>query len=208
MDITVSSRNIELTSSLRSMAEEKIGRLTRFLDGIQRAEVHFYEEKNPRISEKDVCEVTIEGHGHHIRAKVAAGDPYAAVDGVVAKLEHQLHKVKTKMTARSHTKVWEVVGPGEIGSPDRLAPSEGSVEPAEEAAFAALDGFEDQRLSIVKVKSFSMAPITPDEAVEKMELLGHGFYFFSNISTGRSAVVYLRHDGSVGLIDEAAEVDG
>jgi putative sigma-54 modulation protein len=104
VDVSVSSRNIELTEALRSAAEEKVGRLSRFLDGMDRAQVHFFEERNPRIADKDVCEVTLEGHGYHVRAKVAAADPFAAIDAVVAKLEHQLHKLKTKLLSRNHPK--------------------------------------------------------------------------------------------------------
>ncbi len=206
MDITVSSRNIELTEALRSTAEEKIGRLSRFLEEIERAEVHFFEERNPRISEKDVCEVTVEGNGHHIRAKVAAGDPYAAIDGVVAKLEHQLHKVKTKLVAKSHSRRAKYAvtksDPLDISVliPDSSSDNEGAQD--------ILNGHhideEEKGSVIVKVKSFTMKPMTPEEAAEKMELLGHGFFFFSNALTGRAAVVYFRHDGDVGLIDEAS----
>lgn len=102
MDITVSARHMDISTALRAAAEDKIGRLSRFQDGIQRAEVHFSEERNPRISDKEVCEVTMDGGGHHLRCKVAAADPFAAIDLAVAKLEHQLHKLKTKTVLRSH----------------------------------------------------------------------------------------------------------
>ncbi len=203
MDITVSSRNIELTESLRSTTEEKIGRLSRFLDGIERAEVHFFEERNPRIAEKDICEATVEGQGHHLRAKVAAGDPYAAIDGVVAKLEHQLHKVKTKLVARAHARPRETILVGEPNLPDLSGEATDRFEALQDGSNHAGTHVEEQGSVIVKVKSFAMEPMTPDEAAEKMELLGHGFYFFSNAATGRAAVVYMRHDGTVGLIDEA-----
>ena len=67
MQVTVSRRHTEVPESLRVMTEEKIGRLARFVDGLDHAEVHFSEHKNPRITDKEVCEVTIEGHGHHVR---------------------------------------------------------------------------------------------------------------------------------------------
>ena len=71
MRVTVSSRHTEVSDSLRAAAVEKIGRLQRFLEGMDSAEVHFSEEKNRRIADREICEVTLAGHGHHIRCKVA-----------------------------------------------------------------------------------------------------------------------------------------
>ena len=104
MQVTVSARHTEVPENLRVMAEEKIGKLGRFVDGLEHAEVHFSEHKNPRIADKEVCEVTIEGHGHHVRCKVQAADGYQAIDKAYDKLEHQLHKLKTKLTRRHHGK--------------------------------------------------------------------------------------------------------
>ncbi len=189
MDVSVSSRNIELTEALREVTTDKIGRLDRFLDGMDRAEVHFFEERNPRIADKDVCEVTMDGHGHHVRAKVAAGDPFAAVDAAVNKLEQQLHKLKTKLVGRSHRRHAQPALPG----------GEAVVFPPEEAD----DDVNAEGFRIVKSKRFTMKPMTPEEAVLQMELLGHSFYFFSNAESGRAAVVYHRRAGDVGLIEEA-----
>jgi ribosomal subunit interface protein len=100
LEITVSARHTTLSPALRAAAEDKIGRLSRFLDGMDRAEVHFSEEHNPRISAKEVCEVTLEGHGHHVRCKVAAADGFAAVDLAVEKLEQQLYRLKSKLIPR------------------------------------------------------------------------------------------------------------
>lgn len=102
MEITLSARHMDISPALRAAAEDKIGRLSRFQDGLLRAEVHFSEERNPRISEKEVCEVTMDGGGHHLRCKVAAADPFVAIDLAVAKLEQQLYKLKTKQVLRSH----------------------------------------------------------------------------------------------------------
>ncbi|HEV2070917.1 MAG TPA: ribosome-associated translation inhibitor RaiA [Acidimicrobiales bacterium] len=199
MDVSVSSRNIELTEALRDMTTEKIGRLGRFLDGMERAEVHFFEERNPRIADKDVCEVTMDGHGHHVRAKVAAADPFAAVDAAVNKLEQQLHKLKTKLVGRSHPRRRD----------DQSFPPLTLVDLDSDVAYSpAVSREEDEDVGrdgyrIVKSKRFTMKPMTPEEAVMQMELLGHSFYFFSNAETGRAAVVYHRSAGDVGLIDEA-----
>lgn len=102
MDITVSARHIDISTALRAAAEDKIGRLSRFQDGMLRAEVHFSEERNPRIADKEVCEVTMEGGGRRVRCKVAAADPFAAIDRAVEKLEQQLYKLKIKHVLRTH----------------------------------------------------------------------------------------------------------
>ena len=97
MDVSISSRHTHVSSRLEDYTADKIGRLDRFVDGLDHAEVHFSEERNPRISDKEVLEVTLSGHGHHVRAKVAAPDPFSAVDLAVEKLERQLRKLKTKL---------------------------------------------------------------------------------------------------------------
>ncbi|MFL6205136.1 MAG: ribosome hibernation-promoting factor, HPF/YfiA family [Acidimicrobiales bacterium] len=100
LEITVSARHTDVSPALRAAAEDKIGRLSRLLGGMDRARVHFSEERNPRIAAKEVCEVTLEGRGHHLRCRAAAADGFAAVDLAVEKLQHQLHKAKTKLVPR------------------------------------------------------------------------------------------------------------
>jgi putative sigma-54 modulation protein len=182
MDVSIRGRNVELSDALRSAAQEKVTRLSRFIDGIDHVEIHFYEERNPRIAQRDVCEVTFKSHGHHLRAKAAATDPLAAVDGVVAKLEHQIEKLKGKLIGRSH--------PRRHGSVNSVAEQQSDEEE-----------IEPGQARIVKTKSFPIKPMTPEEAALQMDLLGHDFYFFTNADTERAAVVYRRNDGDVGLID-------
>jgi putative sigma-54 modulation protein len=189
LDIAIRSRNVEVSEALRSTVEEKVTRLTRFLDGMERADVVFSEERNPRISEKEVVEVTMHGHGHIVRAKAAATDTFAAVDRVVDKLEHRMEKLKGKLLSRSH--------PRRHGSVDFAAERNGDSEEAEEEQ--GLDGPRGAR--IVKTKQFAIKPMTPEEAALQMDLLGHDFFFFTNAETGRAAVVYRRADGDIGLID-------
>ena len=185
MEITVSSRHTEVSELLRESTVDKIGRLGRFLEGMDRAEVHFSEEHTRKAADKEVCEVTLVGHGHHVRCKVSAPDGFAAVDLAVEKLEHQLHKLKTKLLKRTHSN-------GKRANGNGLAPSEPGVEDAEAG-----------RRRIVKTKAFQIKPMTPEEAILQMDLMGHDFFFFTNADTERAAVVYRRDDGDVGLIDQA-----
>jgi len=199
MDIAIRSRNLEVTESLRSVVEHKLTKLNRFLDGMERAEVRFIEEKNPRIAEREVCEVTVHGHGHVVRARAAGQEPMVAVDRVVDKLEHQLVKLKSRLVGRSHPRHNGHHNNGlsseePAGPPRHVRPAPGAL------ALADIEEPEDGG-RIVRSKQFSIKPMTPEDAALQMDLLGHAFYFFTNSETDRPAVVYRRHDGHVGLID-------
>ena len=195
MEVTVSARHTEVPERLRLSAEEKIGKLGRFVEGMDRAEVHFSTHRNPRIAEPELCEVTLEGHGHFVRAKVSATDGYVAIDKAVAKLEHQLHKLKTKLQRQKKgTGRRPVTAPSDALVSDTLVLD----VPDDEAAVDEAPSVP----KIVKVKRFAPMGMTADEAAQRMDLLGHGFFFFTNLDTGRAAVVYRREDGDIGLIDE------
>lgn len=181
MEVTVRGRNVEITDRMRTAAQEKIGRLARHHDGWEQAEVHFFEERNPRISDREVCEATLRGRGRIIRAKAATTDSLASLDRVVDKLEHQIDKLKSRLISRTHPKRHQV----------------DSVPPEEDDAGQGEQGPP----RIVKTKQFDIKPMTPEEAALQMDVLGHDFYFFTNADTGVAAVVYRRNDGDVGLID-------
>lgn len=194
MEVTVSARHTDVPDRLRELAETKVGRLSRYVDGLERAEVHFSTHKNPRIAEPEMCEVTIEGRGHHIRAKVSAADGYTAIDRAVAKLEQQLHKLKTKLQRQRKG--------GRPGRKGDAAPDPSLVGELPVPQADTEEPPSDPLPKIVKVKRFAAVGMTADEAAQRMDLLGHGFFFFTNLDTGRAAVVYRRDDGDIGLIDE------
>jgi putative sigma-54 modulation protein len=186
MDIAIGGRKVEVSEPLRQTVTEKVSRLGRYVGGMERAEVLFSEERNPRISEREVCEVTMFGHGHIVRARAAAPDPFGALERVIDKLEHRVEKLKGKLIGRSHPRRR---GPVDFGA-DRVTDDEDDAESGQEG-----------RATIVKTKAFHIKPMTPEEAALEMELLGHDFFFFTNAETDKAAVVYRRNDGHVGLID-------
>ena len=181
MEVHISSRRTVVSNRLQDLTRSKLERLEKYVPGLERADVHFCEEQNPRIADKEICEITVEGHGHHVRTKVTAPDPYTAIDLAAGKLEHQLHKLKTKLHRHEHS-------------------GESSIR-VDEHAPSPIDEVDPNESKIVKKKQFAMEPMSPEDAVLQMELLGHDFFLFTNADTHRSAVVYLRDDGDVGLID-------
>ncbi len=94
MNVLVSSKNVEVPTSLVRNAEEKLSHLGRLLGGLERAEVRFVEEKNPRISQKDSCNLKVVSRNKVIRVHGVAHDPAAALDVVVNKAIHRLAKTK------------------------------------------------------------------------------------------------------------------
>ena len=114
---------------------------------------------------------------------MTAPDPYTAIDLATEKLEHQFHKLKSKLH-RHESNGENSIRVDEVPTIDGQAP------------------VVDENISkIVKKKQFRIDPMTAEEAVLQMELLGHDFFLFTNADTNGSAVVYLRDDGDVGLID-------
>ena len=195
MEISISSRHTDITPGLEQAVRTKIGQLDRYLDDLDTAEVHFDEARNPRIVDRETCEVTLTGHGHHLRCKVNAPDALTAVDLAEAKLERQIRKLRTKLQNR-HRGRGDTIRTGAAPGPHTAADAVDGDGRADEAD-------DEPELRIVKTKRFHLGPLTPAEAALKMDLMGHGFFFFINSTTGRSAVVYRRDDGAVGLIDEA-----
>jgi len=102
LEIAMSCRHAEVPDDVKHMTRAKLTRLERFLDGIERADVRFSEEHNPRIHDRDVCEVTLEGQGHVVRARASGQDMTTAVDRVVDKLEGLLVRRKERLVGRSH----------------------------------------------------------------------------------------------------------
>ena len=187
MDITVTGRNVKVGQEVKDAIDQKIGGLARIVDSLDRAEVVFKEEKNPRIKDSEFVEVTMEGHGHHVRCKAYGVDQMAAVDAAVEKLSKQLRKLKTKLHRRHHP------------NPHRGAPEPVPAEPIE-AALEAEEADLEPATPIVRRKQIELSEMDPAEAVERMHLLEHDFFIFTNSETGRPGVVYVRDDGDVGLL--------
>jgi putative sigma-54 modulation protein len=178
VQLQVKGKNVEVTDSIRRYAEEKLGRLGKQLADPTRVELELALEKNPSISANHVAEATIWTKGPVLRAREANVDMKASIDQLVDKLERQVKRYKAKR------------------SPRRAA---GSVPPEEAVPDDAVP--VDGEPQILKTKRFPVKPMSPEEAVLQLELVGHDFFVFRNAESLDVNVVYRRRDGSYGLIE-------
>jgi len=102
VDVAVQGRKQTAPDEVRELARAKVAKLGRLTPVLERAEVRLSEDRDAPGSGRTVCEVTITGHGHTLRAKAGAHDAAVAVDKVVNKLEHQVERLKGKLVGRSH----------------------------------------------------------------------------------------------------------
>jgi len=184
MRLQVKGRNVEVTDHIRSYAEEKLGRLERQLADPTQVELELALEHNPSISDNHVAEATIWTKGPTLRARESSTAFESSIDQLVAKLERQVQRYRAKRSRR------------ESG---RRAASNGHV-PTDEPNFTA----EQLDTMIVKSKQFDLQPLSPEEAVLELELVGHDFFVFLNEATGKTDVVYRRRDGDYGHIEPTA----
>ncbi|MBE3519459.1 MAG: ribosome-associated translation inhibitor RaiA [Firmicutes bacterium] len=174
MRVIVTGKNMDISPALRDYAEKKLKKLSKYVKQSVTAQATFSTERG-----RYILEVTAPLDGYLLRGEEQAADPMACVDQVVEKLERQLEKHKTKLLKRGKS------------------PVQAPVEEGPEASAEKPDG----NGMIVKVKRFAMKPMSPEEAVTQMDLLGHDFFVFTNAETGLVSVVYRRKDGNYGLIE-------
>lgn len=188
MGVNVSGRKMNLTEALRAYAEEKIGASLKVMDiKPLEAEVVLYREKNPSNPRQAVCEVTLRARNHVIRVEECEEDMYAAIDVAAAKVVRQLRKFKTRVVDK-HVETLER-GAQEV----RAAAAELDVA----GLMAELAGDEDE---IVRVKVMPFEALTREEALIKIDLLGHDFFAYTDRDTGVACVLYRRNGGGYGLI--------
>lgn len=182
MSITVTGRKMPVTDALRDYAEEKIGNSMKVMDiNPLDAEVVLHVEKNPANATPAICEVTLHTKGHIVRVEESEEDMYAAIDVAAAKVLRQLRKFKTRVLDR---KVREDV-----------IPPTGKFDPDSIMADLADD-------EVVRVKEIEFEPLTEEEALIQIDLLGHDFFAYTDRNTNMVNVLYRRTDGGYGLLKQ------
>ena len=188
MAINVSGRRITVTDSLRAHAEEKVGAAMKVI-GVSPldAEVVLSVEKNRAIATPCTCEVTIRTRGNVIRVEEQEQSLHAAIDVAAARVERQLRKYKTKVIDRK-------VRAGAEGGTIRTA------EATELDLDALMDELSDDE--IVRTKEMEFEPMTEEEALIQIDLLGHDFFAYIDRDTSAFCVLYRRDNGGYGLLKQ------
>ena len=179
MIVNYQARNTAITQTFRRHADPRIAGLTQYFDRI--AEVRIVVSQQRHLL---TVEITVSAAGTLIRGEDRSADALASFDKALARVERQLRRYKEKR--HSH---------GGANRGDATA----ATEPAATADASPAVGLDDIR--IVRTKSHVLKPMTPEEAVLQMDMLGHDFFVFFDGQAERIGVVYRRHDGDYGLIE-------
>lgn len=173
MQIIIKGKNIELTPALRTHAEKKVGKIAKYFeDNAGTATVMLRTERDYHI-----VEVTVQIEGLLLRGEEKTADMYMSIDGVIEKLERQIKKYKTRINHKLRQDTG--VKPAEVREEETPEPTG----------------------QVIKTKRFAVKPMSVEEAVMQMDLIGHDFFVFRNATTEEVNVLYRRTDGNFGLIE-------
>jgi putative sigma-54 modulation protein len=181
MRLSVKGKNLDVSDAIKSYAEEKIAKIDPQLHELTEVEIELTVEKNPSIAANQIAEATIRTKGPTLRAREASPDMRASIDQLTEKVLRQVREYRERRNGRKLSR--------QNGAPDSVPAGGVQVE---------TDDLESQ---IVKMKQFPVKPMSPEEAVLQLELVGHDFFVFVNADSGEVNVVYRRNNGGYGLIE-------
>ena len=221
MDITVVARNAEIHPNFRAYVEEKVSKITQFYPRAQRVDVELTHERNPRQADTaERIELTVYGKGPIIRAEAQSADRYAAVDIAAGKLYERLRRLRDRV--KDHRRRY----PRDLAEAESLdvapvvedeaeileAPVVEEVAVVEPEAPKPLRSAEDLKVGeareeqwgdtpiIVRQKVHEAPPMSVDEALDQMMMVGHPFFLFVDKETNQPCVVYHRHGWTYGVL--------
>ncbi|MDV3126843.1 ribosome-associated translation inhibitor RaiA [Mycobacterium sp. 21AC1] len=196
-EVVVKGRNVEVPDHFRTYVSEKLSRLERFDRTIYLFDVELDHERNRR--QRKNCqhvEITARGRGPVVRGEACADSFYAALESAAGKLESRLRKSKDRRKIHYGDKT-----PVSLAEATALEPPGGPAAPGPEDAASHTDGLNDHEPGrIVRTKEHPAKPMTVDDALYEMELVGHDFFLFHDKESDRPSVVYRRHAYDYGLI--------
>lgn len=197
MEIVVKGRNVEVPEHYRVHVAEKLAKVERYDQKLQRIDVELFHERNPRQAERcQHVELSCVSKGPVIRAEAVSGDFYSALDVAVTKLEQRLRRAADRRRVHRGRRAPVSVAEATAGLPLFEPPTSPTMP---------VNGFDEELADeepwhVVREKEFSADPITVDDALYQMELVGHDFYLFHDKESGRPSVVYRRKAYDYGLL--------
>ena len=196
MRTTVKARNFELTDLLRGQIERKLRRLDRIAHADTEASVELITHASRASETANTAEVTLVSNGSLVRSVASGPTMIAALDGLIDKLERQVVRARERprsVRERRSDETHEVL----------VRAASGSTAPVD-AEFETESGGP----SVMKVKRFDMVPMFEEDAISRMEELGHAFFVFLNAETNGICVVYRRSGSGYGLIEPVTPSPG
>lgn len=196
-EVVVKGRNVEVPDHFRIYVSEKLSRLERFDRTIYLFDVELDHERNRR--QRKNCqhvEITARGRGPVVRGEACADSFYAALEAAAGKLESRLRRSKDRRKIHYGDKT-----PVSLAEATAHDPLPGLTAPAQDESPAFADGVNDHEPGrIVRTKEHPAKPMTVDDALYEMELVGHDFFLFHDKESDKPSVVYRRHAYDYGLI--------
>ncbi|MGV0868267.1 ribosome hibernation-promoting factor, HPF/YfiA family [Corynebacterium kalidii] len=204
--VEITGRNVEIPEHFADRVNAKLAKVERLDPTLTYFHVELQHERNPRrADESDRIQITATGKGHIARAEAKEDSFYAALEAAIAKMERSLRKVKArrKISRSGHR------APVSVGEATADLVQEAEQEAAEQPGPFDVDPYAEQFQPgrVVREKEHPSTPISVDDALSEMELVGHDFYLFVNEETGRPSVVYRRRAYDYGLIALTGEAE-
>ena len=204
MDVDVIARHCEVSDRFRQHAEEKVAKLEKYDHRVIRVDVEVSHERNPRLAGQSYrVELTLHSKGPIVRAEAVAEDKLSALDLAVGRLQAQLRKAAGRRRihhgTRTPASLSRAMAPP--GDPAELPVAPQDPDPADDQELPTGPvAVEGEGPLVVREKEHPAVPMTLDQALYEMELVGHDFYLFIDKATEQPAVVYRRRGYDYGVI--------
>ncbi|WP_293770919.1 ribosome-associated translation inhibitor RaiA [uncultured Corynebacterium sp.] len=205
--VTITGRNVEVPEHFAERVKSKLAKIERLDPTLNFFHVELQHEPNPRRdAEAERIQITATGKGHLARAEAKEDSFYAALETALGKMERSLRKVKVRReTVKSGHRAKK--GTGELAA-EIVAEQEAAAAKEERYVDPYAETIEEQRPGqIVRTKVHAAVPMTVDDALSEMELVGHDFFLFIDEETQRPSVVYRRHAYDYGIISLSEDVE-
>jgi putative sigma-54 modulation protein len=176
MQVQVITKNLKVEGDIKEYAEKKLNKLTKYLNSISSIKLELVEEKSKSRLHTYSAQVTLNVKGFLIRGEQKGDDAHATVDAVADVMERLINKYKARYEVRESESIRKLVN-SEVQRED-----------------------EEEKTGVVKLKRFTIKPMTVDEAIDQMEFIGHDFFIYINGNNNSINVVYKRKDGKYGVL--------